>query len=81
MNQIKSGVRVVIELKRGQVTDVLLNNLYKQTVLESSFGINMVALIKGQPKLVNLKEILESFLSHRREVVTRRTLFELKKYN
>ena len=75
----KDGMRVVIELKRGQVTDVLLNNLYKQTVLESSFGINMVALIKGQPKLVNLKEILESFLSHRREVVTRRTLFELKK--
>ena len=67
----KDGLRIAIELKRGQVADVLLNNLYKQTMLGSVFGINMVALINGQPKLLNLKQILESFLAHRREIVTR----------
>jgi DNA gyrase subunit A len=75
----KSGMRVVIELKRGEVPEVVLNNLYKQTQLQDSFGINMVALIDGQPKLCNLKQLLEIFLEHRREVVTRRTAFELKK--
>ena len=75
----KDGLRIAIELKRGQMSEVLLNNLYKQTMLGSVFGINMVALINGQPKLLNLKQILESFLSHRREVVTRRTLFNLNK--
>jgi len=75
----KDGMRMVIELRRGEVTDVVLNNLYKQTYLESVFGINMVALKDGQPRLMNLKEILASFLSHRREVVTRRTLFDLRK--
>ena len=77
----KDGLRIAIELKRGQVADVLLNNLYKQTMLGSVFGINMVALINGQPKLLNLKQILESFLAHRREIVTRRTLFNLKQVN
>lgn len=75
----KSGMRVVIELKRGEVPEVVLNNLYKQTQLQDSFGINMVALIDNQPKLCNLKELIEIFLEHRREVVTRRTVFELRK--
>ncbi|MCG9064922.1 DNA gyrase subunit A [Laribacter hongkongensis] len=75
----KSGMRVVIELKRGEVPDVVLNNLYKQTQLQDSFGMNMVALVDGQPRLLNLKQILEEFLRHRREVVTRRTIFELRK--
>ncbi|CAN7500747.1 DNA gyrase subunit A [Pseudoduganella sp. LjRoot289] len=75
----KSGMRVVIELKRGEVPEVVLNNLYKQTQLQDTFGMNMVALVDGQPKLLNLKEMLACFLSHRREVVTRRTVFELRK--
>ena len=75
----KSGMRVVIELKRGEVPEVVLNNLYKQTQLQDSFGINMVALIDGQPKLCNLRDLVEIFLEHRREVVTRRTVFELRK--
>ena len=75
----KSGMRVVIELKRGEIPDVVLNNLYKQTQLQDSFGMNMVALIDGQPKLLNLKQILVAFLKHRREIITRRTVFELKK--
>ncbi|MDO8299296.1 DNA gyrase C-terminal beta-propeller domain-containing protein, partial [Lacisediminimonas sp.] len=75
----KSGMRVVIELKRGEVPEVVLNNLYKQTQLQDTFGMNMVALVDGQPRLLNLKQMLDSFLSHRREVVTRRTVFELRK--
>ena len=75
----KSGMRIVIELKRGEVGEVILNNLYKQTQLQDTFGMNMVALVDGQPRLLNLKQLLECFLSHRREVVTRRTVFELKK--
>jgi DNA gyrase subunit A len=75
----KSGMRLVIELKRGEVPEVVLNNLYKQTQLQDTFGINMVALIDGQPKLCNLKDLIEVFLEHRREVVTRRTVFELRK--
>ncbi len=75
----KDGMRVVIELKRGEISDVILNNLYKQTPLQSVFGINMVALHDGQPKLMNLKQVLEAFLAHRREVVTRRTIYELRK--
>jgi DNA gyrase subunit A len=75
----KDGMRVVIELKRGEVADIVLNNLYKQTPMESVFGVNMVALQDGQPKLMNLKDILEAFLRHRREVVTRRTVFDLRK--
>ena len=75
----KSGMRVVIELKRGELPEVVLNNLYKQTQLQDTFGINMVALVDGQPRLLNLKQMLEAFLSHRREVVTRRTVFELRK--
>ena len=75
----KSGMRLVIELKRGEVPEVVLNNLYKQTQLQDTFGINMVALINGQPKLCNLKDLIEVFLSHRREVVTRRTVFNLRK--
>ncbi len=75
----KSGMRVVFELKRGEVPEVVLNNLYKQTQLQDTFGMNMVALVDGQPKLLNLKQMLECFLSHRREVVTRRTVFELRK--
>jgi DNA gyrase subunit A len=75
----KSGMRVVIELKRGEVPEVVLNNLYKQTQLQDTFGINMVALVDGQPKLCNLKQLVEIFLDHRREVVTRRTVFELRK--
>ena len=75
----KSGMRLVIELKRGEVPEVVLNNLYKQTQLQDTFGINMVALINGQPKLCNLKDLIEVFLDHRREVVTRRTVFNLRK--
>src|SRR5690606_17861820 len=75
----KDGMRVVIELRRGENSDVVLNNLFKQTPLQSVFGINMVALHEGQPKLMNLKQVLEAFLSHRREVVTRRTIFDLRK--
>ncbi len=75
----KSGMRVVIELKRGEVPDVVLNNLYKNTQLQDNFGMNMVALVDNQPRLLNLKQLLECFLRHRREVVTRRTLFELRK--
>src|SRR5476649_2214894 len=75
----KSGMRVVVELKRGEVPEVVLNNLYKMTQLQDTFGINMVALVDGQPRLLNLKQMLECFLSHRREVVTRRTVFELRK--
>ena len=75
----KSGMRVVFELKRGELAEVVLNNLYKQTQLQDTFGINMVALVDGQPRLLNLKQMLDAFLSHRREVVTRRTVFELRK--
>lgn len=75
----KDGMRIVIELKRGEIADILLNNLFKHTPMESVFGINMVALQDGQPKLLNLKEILEAFLRHRREVVTRRTIYDLRK--
>ena len=75
----KSGMRLVIELKRGEVPEVVLNNLYKQTQLQDTFGMNMVALINGQPKLCNLKDLVEVFLQHRREVVTRRTVFNLRK--
>lgn len=75
----KSGMRVVIELKRGEIPEVVLNNLYKETQMQDTFGMNMVALIDGQPRLLNLKQILEAFLRHRREVVTRRTTFDLKK--
>ncbi|KXK41876.1 MULTISPECIES: DNA gyrase subunit A [Nitrosomonas] len=75
----KSGMRVVIELKRGEVPEVVLNNLYKETQMQDTFGINMVALVDGQPRLLNLKQMLDHFLRHRREVVTRRTLFELRK--
>ncbi len=75
----KSGMRLVIELKRGEVPEVVLNNLYKQTQLQDTFGINMVALIDGQPKLCNLRDLVQVFLEHRREVVTRRTVFELRK--
>ena len=75
----KSGMRVVIELRRGENANVMLNNLYKLTQMQDSFGINMVALVNGQPRLLNLKSIIEEFIYHRREVVTRRTLFELRK--
>src|SRR5262245_14690390 len=74
----KSGMRVVIELKRGELPEVVLNNLYKQTQLEDTFGINMVALVDGQPKVLDLKSLLEAFIAHRREVVTRRTVFQLR---
>ncbi|MGQ3887434.1 DNA gyrase subunit A [Legionella sp. CNM-1927-20] len=75
----KQGMRVVIELKRGEVAEVILNNLYAHTQMQNVFGINMVALVDGQPRTLNLKQILEYFIKHRREVVTRRTIFELKK--
>ncbi|MBE2241233.1 MAG: DNA gyrase subunit A, partial [Burkholderiaceae bacterium] len=75
----KSGMRVVIELKRGEVPEVVLNNLYKQTQLQDTFGMNMVALVDNQPRLCNLKDLIEIFLEHRREVVTRRTVFDLRK--
>jgi DNA gyrase subunit A len=75
----KSGMRVYIELKRGEVPEVILNQLYKDTQLQDTFGMNMVALVDGQPRLLNLKQMLDAFLRHRREVVTRRTVFELRK--
>ena len=75
----KSGMRVYIELKRGENADVILNNLYKMTQMQDTFGMNMVALVDGQPRLLNLKDMLDAFLRHRREVVTRRTVFELRK--
>ena len=75
----KDGMRVVIELRRGEVPEVILNNLYAQTQLQSVFGINVVALVDGQPRTLNLKELLEAFVRHRREVVTRRTVYELRK--
>ena len=75
----KSGMRAVIELKRGENADVILNKLYKDTQLQDSFGINMVAIVDGQPRLLNLKQVIDCFLRHRREVVTRRTIFELRK--
>ena len=75
----KDGMRVVIELRRGESADVVLNNLYKQTPMQTVFGINMVALHDGRPQLMNLKQVLEAFLAHRREVVTRRTIFDLRK--
>ncbi|QAX82021.1 DNA gyrase subunit A [Candidatus Pseudomonas adelgestsugas] len=75
----KDGMRVVIELRRGEVPEVILNNLYAQTQLQSVFGLNVVALIDGCPRILNLKDLLESFVCHRREVVTRRTMFELRK--
>ncbi len=75
----KDGMRIVIELRRGEVPEVVLNNLYIQTQMQLSFGVNMVALIDSQPKLLNLKEVVEAFIRHRKEVVTRRTIFELRK--
>ncbi|BAN68977.1 DNA gyrase subunit A [endosymbiont of unidentified scaly snail isolate Monju] len=75
----KDGMRMVIELRRGEVAEVVLNNLYKQTQMQSVFGINMVALVDGQPRTLNLKQLLEYFIRHRRDVVTRRTLFDLRK--
>ena len=75
----KDGMRVVIELKRGEVAEVMINNLYAHTQMQNVFGINMVALVDGQPRTLNLKQILEYFIKHRREVVTRRCIFELKK--
>ena len=75
----KSGMRAVIELKRGEVPEIVLNNLWKDTQMQESFGMNMVALVDGQPRLLNLKQFLDAFLRHRREVVTRRTVFELRK--
>src|SRR3954465_1859537 len=75
----KDGMRVVIELKRNELPEVILNHLYKQTQLQDTFGMNMVALVDGQPRVLSLKELIESFISHRREVVTRRTVFELRK--
>jgi DNA gyrase subunit A len=75
----KKGMRLVVELKRGEVAEVVLNNLYKLTQMQETFGMNMVALVDGQPKVLNLKQFLESFLRHRREVVTRRTVYDLRK--
>jgi DNA gyrase subunit A len=75
----KSGMRMVIELKRGEVPEVVLNNLYKQTQMQDTFGMNMVAIVDGQPRLLNLRQMLDAFLRHRREVVTRRTVFDLRK--
>jgi len=75
----KSGMRAVIELKRGEVPEIVLNNLWKETQMQETFGMNMVALVDGQPRLLNLKQFLDAFLRHRREVVTRRTVFELRK--
>ncbi len=75
----KDGMRIVIELRRGEVSEVILNNLYQHTQMQTVFGINMVALVDGQPRLLNLKQIIQAFLRHRRDVVTRRTMFELKK--
>jgi DNA gyrase subunit A len=75
----KDGMRVVIELKRNENAEIVLNNLYKQTPMESVFGVNMVALLDGQPRLLNLKDMIEAFVRHRREVVTRRTVYDLRK--
>ncbi len=75
----KDGMRMVVELKRGEIPEVVLNHLYMHTQMENVFGINMVALTEGQPRLLNLKQILEAFVRHRREVVTRRTIYELRK--
>jgi len=75
----KDGMRIVIEIRRGEVPEVIINNLYKQTSMQTVFGVNMVALIDGQPKLLNLKQVVEAFVKHRREVVTRRTIFDLRK--
>lgn len=75
----KDGMRIVIDVKRGDVAEVLLNNLYAQTQMQASFGVNMVALVDNQPKLLNLKQVLEAFIRHRKEVVTRRTIYELRK--
>ena len=75
----KDGMRIVIELRKGEVADVVLNNLFAQTQMQMVFGINMVALVDGEPKTLNLKEMLEAFIRHRREVVTRRTVFLLRK--
>ena len=75
----KDGMRIVIELRKNEVPEVIINNLYKQTAMQTVFGINMVALVDGQPKLLNLKEVLEAFIKHRREVVTRRTIYDLRK--
>jgi len=75
----KDGMRMVIELRRGEVADVMLNNLYQQTQMQNVFGINMVALVDNQPRLLNLKQILDAFIRHRREIVTRRTVYELRK--
>ncbi len=75
----KKGMRLVVELKRGEVPEVILNNLYKETQMQDTFGMNMVALVENQPRLLNLKEILDAFLRHRREVINRRTVFELRK--
>ncbi|SFQ74894.1 DNA gyrase subunit A [Halopseudomonas formosensis] len=75
----KDGMRVVIELRRGEVAEVVLNNLYAQTQMQSVFGINVVGLLDGQPRILNLKELLDAFIRHRREVVTRRTVYELRK--
>ena len=75
----KSGMRMVVEVKRGENADVILNNLFEHTAMQSVFGVNMVALVGGQPRLLNLKELLDAFLAHRREVVTRRSIFELRK--
>ena len=75
----KDGMRMVVELKRGEVGEVILNNLYQNTQMQCVFGINMVALVDNQPKLLNIRQVLQAFLMHRRDVVTRRTLFELKK--
>ncbi|HEB63198.1 MAG TPA: DNA gyrase subunit A [Gammaproteobacteria bacterium] len=75
----KEGMRMVIEVKRGEVAEVVINNLYKHTLMQTTFGINMVAIVDGQPKLLNLKQILDAFIRHRREVVTRRTIFEVRK--
>src|SRR5690606_823863 len=75
----KDGMRVVIELRRGEVAEVVINNLFQHTAMQTVFGINMVALMDGQPRLLNLKQIIEAFIRHRREVVTRRTVFDLRK--
>src|SRR5690606_6434152 len=75
----KDGMRIVIELRRGEMSEVVLNNLYAQTQMQTVFGINMVALMDGQPRLLNLKDMLQAFINHRREVVTRRTVFLLRK--
>jgi DNA gyrase subunit A len=75
----KGGMRIVIELKRGEVPEIVLNNLYKLTQMQETFGMNMVALVDGQPRVLNLRQMLEAFLRHRREVVTRRTVFSLRK--